>query len=258
MILVHAWHSSRGEKRYTFDDFMTEAIVILLIGLTEQLIELNLQLEQGTETNKELMYYLLRTRGLLGDLGRRLHTELSTTLQKEDGGFQCCNRHLAIHSYEEFWQLLLENPKKKHVQALHTGEVRVFNPDQEQPLLELQSQFVNGGGKIARVLCYRHEVDKLPDNIESLAKLMLKRKIDVHYCDRRRVPQLQKIEWDFLRVAETKEAAVWTMNPDGMITGASFTDSREYEGVNLESLWEQVKERSHVLKLDPATGKLSW
>lgn len=256
LTLVHPWHASHGPKVYSFDAFMAEVILILLVGLTEQLIEVNLQLSHGSEGDEGLRYYLLRTRGLLGDLGRKLQLEVVTALRKEDGGFRCCNRHLAIHSYEEFWHLLLERPRNRHVQALHTGEVEVFAPNQKQPMLEVQRQFIEGGGKVARILCYGHAIEGLPAEIKVLATSMLERKIDVYYCDRRRIPQLQKIDWDFLRVTETKDAAIWTLNPSGVIIGASYTNSGEYEGMNFEALWEQIKRQSHVLQLDPATRAL--
>ena len=255
---LNAWHAWSVEKEHNVQSVINAITLALLVLIAEQIIELNLHLEQSTESDTEWTYYLLRARGLVGDLGRKLHVELRTTLKKEDGGFECCNRHLAIHSYEEFWQLLLDSRDKGHIQALHTGEVRVFNPDQEQPLLELQSQFINGGGKIGRILCYRYDVDKLPDTITALAKEMLKRSIDVYYCDRRLVPQLQRIEWDFLRITETDDAAVWTLTPEGLIKGASFTKSKTYDSTELKALWEQVKARSYVLKLDPAAKELVW
>lgn len=253
---LNGWHAWSVEKEHNVQSVINAITLALLVLIAEQIIELNLHLEQSTETDTEWTYYLLRARGLIGDLGRRLHVELRTTLKREDGGFECCNRYLAIHSYEEFWQLLLDAPEKGHIQALHTGEVSVFNPDQEQPLLELQSQFIHGGGKIARILCYRYDVDKLPDTIAAMAKEMLKRNMDVYYCKRGLVPQMQRIEWDFLRIAETDDAAVWTLTPEGQIKGASFTKSKLYDSMELKSLWEQVKARSSVLKLDPATKEL--
>jgi len=226
--------------------------VSLLLFAIELLIEILQELRSRRLGRTEIELFAGKSIGLLGDLVRQLHAELDLVLRLDGRDIRVEHNSIAIHSYEEFWKLLLEeqgrrNGRSLEVKVIHSCGIEVWlSHPLTRPLLEHQRQFCRNGGMIRRILCGTTDV---PDErLNRAAQMMREVGVEVYYYNlASNAITHHSFAWDFLVVEQTKHAAIWDSfanRPGGVIDVAVYNQDGEYKNKELRDLWNEVFQRS--------------
>jgi hypothetical protein len=222
--------------------------------------ELVLEIREAQKREKETFsQFVRRNRNIVGTLLTQLNSELERSIKILDDQFIVDHETLAILSYDTFWKLLVEQIKTRRTLTVHTIHSCAIDVWVDHPLttslLNRQRDFCQSGGKIVRILCDRNPVPQ--PTVLAAAEKMAEAGIEVRYYDlsSRKIVD-HNFAWDFARVEETGDAAIWDSfanSPGGIIGEAVYLNQGEYKGKDLKELWQSVNNSSISIPRAPAS-----
>ena len=238
---------------------MYKAFVVTAILFTAELaLEIR---DVQMRTNENYSQFVRRNRNITGALMAQIVNELDRAVKAQDDHFVVEHQTLAILSYDTFWKLLVEQIAVRRpltVQTIHSCAIDVWvDHPLTTSLLNRQREFCEKGGKIVRIIC-----DRGPSPSEQdlqAARQMKAAGIEVRYYNLASQKILDhNFAWDFARVEETGEAAIWdSFVPGGVIGEAIYVNHSRYKGMDLKELWRRVESASEPLEgnsTEPRTG----
>lgn len=218
------------------------------------------------ETVLEIRDIQRREKGALRAFAGRNHNLTSSVLTqvlddldravtlREDEQVVIEHESLAIVSYDVFWKLLVDASAQRqlNVQTIHSCAMDVWvDHPLTGSLLARQKQFCKNGGTITRILCDRGS--KPSAEVLKAAKQMIDAGVAVKYYDLdSRVIADHNFAWDFARVVETSDAAIWDSfahAAGGVIGEAVYTSSGRFKRKDLKNLWARVADAADPISL---------
>lgn len=244
-ILEAFGHFHPDQKHLIEEIFRTLMVALLLYVLEETLSAKEIDASEGrwAELIKK------NRRSVAAKVLRKFNNEVSDGPSEDDGRLSMKPAWLAKHSYELFWDVLVERNKSSKqgldVAIVHSSELEVWS--QHPRLLQLQGIFCNDGGKVTRIICGS---DYQPSqNVVKIARGMKDVGVKVlyyHLNSNRHKNFLYDFSWDFALVKNTQDVCVWNTlgRTDITIQQAEYFTGIEYRGQNLVSLFEQLEKES--------------
>ncbi|HKI04015.1 MAG TPA: hypothetical protein VKK31_18690 [Thermoanaerobaculia bacterium] len=214
--------------------------------------ELALEIRDSQIRDKEISnQFIRRNNNITGALLAQINNELDRAVKVQDNQFIVDHETLAILSYDTFWKLLVERVDPSRpltVQTIHSCAIDVWvDHPLTASLLNRQREFCLKGGKITRLICDR--ASEAPGQILDSAKKMADAGISVSYYNLASQRILDhNFAWDFARINETGESAIWdSFIPGGVIGEAIYLNHSQYKGKDLKVLWDRVSLASTLL-----------
>jgi hypothetical protein len=225
-------------------------MIVLLLLLLEKFFEIDHRLtrfEDGTSINS----LIKDNEGIFRELVLIVHKKMSTTIQRQNGGFMLSDADWAIDSYAKFWDLLVKQQKAQSkddpltVEAVHSCSIDIFTDHYlAKSLLLRQKDFCDAGGKITRILCgYGNPTAKFQRAYTDMKNAGIK----VLYLDIVTSGVRHSFGWDFLRVRETNKLVIWDssyVKPGEVMSKVIYTTSETYTDTNVNDLWKEILKNS--------------
>src|SRR5690349_18897425 len=199
-----------GAPTDPMDSFSKAFAVTAFLFIGELVLEIRDAQERTTHQYRD---FVRRNRNMTGAVVSQIYSDLERSLRPADGQFVIQHETLAILSYDTFWRLLVneaESGKARTVQTIHSCAIDVWlNHPLTASLINRQREFCElPGTKVMRIICGKTDVPE-PD-VQEAADKMAAAGVEVYYYN---LASLKIVDhnfaWDFARVNETGDAAIW-------------------------------------------------
>ena len=229
--------------------------ITLLLLLVEQFFEMQHEMRAGDKADRgksRALRFIQRDKGIIGQLCKHTYESLDNTIKfdEENDGFTLANSVLALRSYVEFWELLVEEQASRkrsnplHLEITHSCEIDIWtNHHLTERLIEVQQRFAAKGGKITRVFCGRGSEPH--DAIKAAIHNMHRANVNALYYDISKGIVDSTFSWDFLHVKETGKCVIWSAFSRGeVIEEAIYVNTPFYRGCDLAEMWSRIASHS--------------